>query len=98
MAIPAASEEQRGCGPMNSMDVSQRVALSVVHLRSWHLRLGGQSLGTSFQICADKEDQLSSQGFPGTSSTEHLRENLGAASLRIPSEVIARLDSVGGVS
>jgi len=35
---------------------------------------------------------------PGTSSTGHLRENLGAASLRIPSEVIARLDSIGGVS
>jgi len=35
---------------------------------------------------------------PGTSSPGHLRENLGAASLRIPSEVIARLDSIGGVS
>jgi aryl-alcohol dehydrogenase-like predicted oxidoreductase len=33
---------------------------------------------------------------PGTSSIEHLRENLPAARLQIPSEVIADLDSVGG--
>jgi pyridoxine 4-dehydrogenase len=31
---------------------------------------------------------------PGTSSTEHLRENLKAASLRIPAEVLADLDEV----
>ena len=35
---------------------------------------------------------------PGTSSVGHLRENLGAASLQIPSEVIAKLDSIGGIS
>jgi pyridoxine 4-dehydrogenase len=34
---------------------------------------------------------------PGTSSVEHLRENLKAATLQIPSEVIANLDSIGGV-
>jgi len=33
---------------------------------------------------------------PGTSSVEHLRENLRAATLQLPSETIARLDSVGG--
>jgi pyridoxine 4-dehydrogenase len=33
---------------------------------------------------------------PGTSSVEHLRENLKAATLQIPSEVIAHLDSIGG--
>jgi aryl-alcohol dehydrogenase-like predicted oxidoreductase len=33
---------------------------------------------------------------PGTSSVEHLRENLRAATLQIPSEVIADLDSIGG--
>jgi pyridoxine 4-dehydrogenase len=32
---------------------------------------------------------------PGTSSLEHLRENLKAASLRIPSEKIAELDAIG---
>jgi pyridoxine 4-dehydrogenase len=32
---------------------------------------------------------------PGTSSVEHLRENLKAATLEIPSEVIAKLDSIG---
>jgi pyridoxine 4-dehydrogenase len=32
---------------------------------------------------------------PGTSSVEHLRENLSAATLRIPSEVLAELDSIG---
>ena len=33
---------------------------------------------------------------PGTSSVEHLRENLKAARLRIPFEMIANLDSIGG--
>jgi aryl-alcohol dehydrogenase-like predicted oxidoreductase len=32
---------------------------------------------------------------PGTSSAAHLRENLGAATLKLPSEVIASLDSIG---
>jgi len=32
---------------------------------------------------------------PGTSSREHLRENLKAASLQIPSEVLANLNSIG---
>ena len=33
---------------------------------------------------------------PGTSSLEHLRENLQAASLQIPAEVLAKLNSIGG--
>ena len=33
---------------------------------------------------------------PGTSSVRHLRENLNAAALQIPSEMIADLDSIGG--
>ena len=33
---------------------------------------------------------------PGTSSIGHLRENLAAATLRLRSEVIANLDSIGG--
>ncbi len=33
---------------------------------------------------------------PGTSSIEHLRENLKASMLQIPAEVIADLDSIGG--
>ena len=33
---------------------------------------------------------------PGTSSVEHLRENLKVATLEIPSEIIAKLDSIGG--
>jgi aryl-alcohol dehydrogenase-like predicted oxidoreductase len=32
---------------------------------------------------------------PGTSSVEHLRENLKAAMLELPSEIIATLDSIG---
>jgi pyridoxine 4-dehydrogenase len=32
---------------------------------------------------------------PGTSSVEHLRENLGAASLQLPAEVVAKLDTIG---
>ena len=33
---------------------------------------------------------------PGTSSLEHLRENLQAAAIEIPPEVLAELDSIGG--
>jgi len=33
---------------------------------------------------------------PGTSSIAHLRENLAAAMLQIPSEVLGQLDSIGG--
>jgi len=33
---------------------------------------------------------------PGTSSLEHLRENLKAATLQVPAEVIADLDAIGG--
>jgi aryl-alcohol dehydrogenase-like predicted oxidoreductase len=32
---------------------------------------------------------------PGTSSPEHLRENLSAATLRLPPEAIADLDAIG---
>jgi aryl-alcohol dehydrogenase-like predicted oxidoreductase len=35
---------------------------------------------------------------PGTSSVEHLRENLNAASLQLPSRILADLDSIGIVS
>jgi pyridoxine 4-dehydrogenase len=33
---------------------------------------------------------------PGTSSVQHLRENLKAAALRLPAEMIVNLDSIGG--
>ena len=33
---------------------------------------------------------------PGTSSLKHLRENLQASMLQIPSEVLANLDSING--
>ena len=33
---------------------------------------------------------------PGTSSVEHLRENLSAAALELPSNLIAKLNSIGG--
>ena len=32
---------------------------------------------------------------PGTSSVEHLRENLQAATIQIPSEILAELDAIG---
>ncbi len=32
---------------------------------------------------------------PGTSSGQHLRENLNAATLRLPSELLAKLDAIG---
>jgi pyridoxine 4-dehydrogenase len=35
---------------------------------------------------------------PGTSSVEHLRQNLSAATLRLPSDAVAALDSIGGGS
>jgi pyridoxine 4-dehydrogenase len=31
---------------------------------------------------------------PGTSSVEHLRENLRAATLRLPAETLAKLNSI----
>jgi pyridoxine 4-dehydrogenase len=33
---------------------------------------------------------------PGTSSLEHLRENLRAATIQLPAEIVARLDLIGG--
>jgi pyridoxine 4-dehydrogenase len=33
---------------------------------------------------------------PGTSSVEHLRDNLNAAKIQLPPGVIADLDSIGG--
>jgi len=33
---------------------------------------------------------------PGTSSLAHLRENLNAATLKLPADVIEKLDSIGG--
>jgi pyridoxine 4-dehydrogenase len=35
---------------------------------------------------------------PGTSSVGHLRENLAAATLQLPAEVLAELDRIGGDS
>jgi pyridoxine 4-dehydrogenase len=35
---------------------------------------------------------------PGTSSVQHLRENLAAAELRLPEEAVARLDLMGKVA
>jgi aryl-alcohol dehydrogenase-like predicted oxidoreductase len=35
---------------------------------------------------------------PGTSSAKHLRENLAAATLQLPDEVLATLDSVGAAA
>ena len=34
---------------------------------------------------------------PGTSSLDHLRENLQAATIEIPIEVLAELNSIGGI-
>ena len=35
---------------------------------------------------------------PGTSSVKHLRENLSSAAMPLPPEIIADLDTIGGVS
>ena len=51
----------------------------------------------------EQEERLTEQTYlagnilliPGTSSSEHLRLNLQAAALRIPSDVIADLDAIG---
>ena len=32
---------------------------------------------------------------PGTSSVEHLRENMAAAGLQVPSGLLTKLDSIG---
>ena len=33
---------------------------------------------------------------PGTSSVEHLRQNVAAANLELPAEAIEKLDGIGG--
>jgi len=35
---------------------------------------------------------------PGTSSLGHLRENLNAATLQLPAEMVAELDAIGGAA
>ncbi|MBS1822511.1 MAG: aldo/keto reductase family oxidoreductase [Acidobacteria bacterium] len=35
---------------------------------------------------------------PGTSSVAHLRENLAAASIKLPAEIVARLDTIAGAA
>ena len=35
---------------------------------------------------------------PGTSSVEHLRENLGAAELKLPAEIVTRLNALGAAA
>jgi len=35
---------------------------------------------------------------PGTSSVEHLHENLNAASLQLPPQAIAELDAIGSAA
>jgi aryl-alcohol dehydrogenase-like predicted oxidoreductase len=35
---------------------------------------------------------------PGTSSVQHLRENLKAATLELPDEALATLDSIGAAA
>jgi pyridoxine 4-dehydrogenase len=35
---------------------------------------------------------------PGTSSVAHLRENLNAAALQLPSETIAKLNAIGSLA
>ena len=32
---------------------------------------------------------------PGTSSLDHLRENLAAAEIKLPADALARLDAIG---
>ena len=73
-----------GFSPLQS-SVARR---SGIHygLRLWRLALAWLLLQRSPTILL----------IPGTSSVKHLRENLNAATLHLPSEMIADLDSIGG--
>jgi pyridoxine 4-dehydrogenase len=68
-------------------------------LQSSELDTAAASLGvTSMQLALAWLRQRSPNilPIPGTSSLQHLRENLQASMLRIPSEVLANLDSING--
>ena len=68
------------------------------HLQSAALNMAAASLqATPMQIALAWLLQRSRNILliPGTSSVEHLRENLSAAALQISSEIIANLDAIG---
>jgi len=57
-------------------------------------RLGARSMQVALAWLLQRSPNILL--IPGTSSLEHLRENLRAATLQLPSEMVARLDSIGG--
>jgi len=70
-------------------------------LQSSVLDSAAQSLGTtSMQVALAWLLQRSDNILliPGTSSVAHLRENLKAATLQLPHDIITKLDALGGVS
>ena len=57
-------------------------------------RLGATPMQVALAWLLDRSPNI--LVIPGTSSIEHLRENLRSSMLQIPSEVIADLDAIGG--
>lgn len=57
-------------------------------------RLGATSMKVALAWLLQRSSNI--LVIPGTSSIEHLRENLAAAKLQIPPELISDLDSIGG--
>ena len=77
--------------PLGGFSPLQSAALSAVATR-----LGAKPMQVALAWLLQRSPNILL--IPGTSSVEHLRENLKASMLRIPSEVVAELDSIGRAS
>ena len=71
---------------------------------SWDQRRTCDATGGTSPLCATPRYRYDNSAFtlggpvliPGTSSPEHLRENMAAAALRLPEDAMADLDGIGG--
>ena len=77
--------------PLGGFSPLQSAALSAVATR-----LGAKPMQVALAWLLQRSPNILL--IPGTSSVEHLRENLKASMLQLPSEVVAELDSIGRAS
>ena len=61
--------------------------------RMWRAELGATPMQTALAWLLHRAPNILL--IPGTSSLDHLRENLGAAELKLPDEALARLEAIG---
>ena len=105
-----AAEEREACKLMKIKERETGIEPAASSLRSWtSMRSSLQTLfcqllvlGRLFDFVDNHHRHACSRLLhilliPGTSSVKHLQANLNAATLHIPSEMIADLDSIGAV-